>query len=174
MDAFELGEARDIQERAVTSAADAVQVLAPAVPANKIWTILDITYFPSATETRVVAPYVYSRANVQHVVDYPVSRAINPAGVQCGLIPMGIELKLYPGERLGVWREAATAGSTMTMNFRMIESDMPLYSYVEPQMAHRMKRARTEILAQAGAGAVAVGPGGPAPRGSGPTRPPGV
>lgn len=173
MDAYELGEVRDVQEGAVTSAADAVQVLAPAVPQNKIRTILDITYFPSATETRLVAPYIYSRANVQHVIDYPASRACNPATVQLGLIPMGIEIKLYPGERIGVWRDVATAGSTMTMNYRFIETDMPLYSYVEPQLQSRIRRARTEIMAGVSGGSVA-GPGGPAPRPGSITRPPAV
>lgn len=173
MDAYELGEARDVQERSATSAADSVQVLLTAVPQNKIWTVLDITYFPSITETRLVVPYIYSRANVQHVIDYAASRACNPATVQLGLIPMGIEVKLYPGERLGVWRDVATAGSTMTMNCRIIETDMPLYSYVEPQIQSRIRRARTEIMSSAGGGGVA-GPGGPAPRPGSITRPPAV
>lgn len=173
MDAYELSHVRDVREGAITSAADAVQVITAAVPAGRIWTILDITYFPSITETRIVAPYIYSRANVQHVVDYPVSRAINPAAVQCGLIPMGIELRLYPGERLGVWREVATAGSTMTMNYRFIESDLPLYSYTEPQMALRQARARSSVLNAVGGGAIGGGPGSsPGRPGGGPSRPP--
>lgn len=173
MDAYELGHVRDVQEGSITSAADAVQVLAAAVPLNRIRTILDLTYFPSANETRVVAPYIYSRANVQHVVDYPASRAYTGV-VMIGLIPMGIELKLYPGERIGVWRDVATAGSTMTINYRFIDSDLPIYSYTEPQLVNRMKRARTEIMSSVSSGGLSGGPGGPAPRGSGPTRPPGV
>ena len=141
MQVYRLDEALFYNEGAATSAADAVQVLSTAVPRGKVWTILDITYFPSVTETRVVAPYVMSRGNVQHVIDYAASRAINPAAVQAGLLPAGIEIVLFAGERIGVWRDVATAGSTMTMNFRYIETDMPGITYIDPQIQRARQRA---------------------------------
>lgn len=133
-EAYELYDCKFVQWTSSTSAANALTVLCTTpVPAGKLWTIIGGVYYPSAAETRTVVFGIYNPSYV-----YPITKAESWAYVgntNLGLSPVreGMEIKLYPGDYLFVARDVATAGSTMTIGFRFIESDLPLLRYVEPQ-----------------------------------------
>lgn len=149
MDAYDLHEARFVQIRSASSAAGGLSVGIGPVPEGKIWTILCAGYYPSVSETKVVWYALYTQT-INFPVTVPQSWAAT--GEQYPALTEGMELKLYPGEYLYVYRASATAGSTMTLNVRFIESDMPLYEYVEPQERKRESIARSTILGQIGGG----------------------
>lgn len=131
MDAYGLHEGRHIQEGYAVSAADATDLFWGPVPAGFIRTIIGAAYFPSATETRVVQFMIRRSSASDFPFRDPVSIALG-AAVYYPALTEGMELKLYPGEYLRVVRAAATAGSTMSIRVRYIETELPFYSYEEP------------------------------------------
>lgn len=164
MDAYELHEARLLQLTQATSAAGAVSVSIGPVPAGKIWTILHASYVCSHAETKSWYFSVYrSTFPCAMAVTRPAALAViatwpNP------MLTEGLEIKLYPGEYLFVTRDSATAGSTMQIAARYIETDLPFYSYDEPQnkvmrsvQKHGSTYRASGAISPAGGG---VGPGG--------------
>ncbi len=150
-------ELRLISEKTIASAADAVTVQVGPVPEGKIWTLLAIAYRPSVNETQTVSFYKVSRYGNQFGIFNPLSLTLQPA--YATPIEAGYVLQLFPGEYLVARRSAATAGSTMGINVQYVESDLPLYDYVEPQEAAREKRFVTSVrrVMAAGGGARAGG-----------------
>jgi len=80
-----------------------------------------------------------------------------------------MELKLFPGEYLTVYRAAATAGSQIAVYARLIESALPLYEEFEPQIQRKMVSARPSNIGRGIAGRQLPGrpPGGGVPPGGG-------
>jgi DNA-directed RNA polymerase subunit H (RpoH/RPB5) len=132
VDGYDLHEARYIQDKQSISAANADTVSSGVVPAQKIWTVIGGGYFPSVAETKIVQFQIVKSAG-SYV--YPVTLQQNIALDTTRGLPLvseGMELKLYPGEWIAVVRDSHTAGSTMILNLRVIESDLPYYAYVDP------------------------------------------
>jgi hypothetical protein len=130
---FDLHEGRFTQSGLRTSAADALTLALPAVvPANKYWTLLGASYNPSATETRVVVWEKVTRGGAVIAVTRPFSIELTTL-LKWPLLTEGLELVLFPGEYVQVRRSAATAGSTMSIQFQYVESDLPYYAYTDPQ-----------------------------------------
>lgn len=127
---FELHEARYKQQVIAQSAVNGLTATSPAVPANKYWTVLEACLFPSAAETRTVQWAILSGA-VLLPVTIPVAIALSST-ILFPLMTEGMQLTMWPGDQLRATRDVATAGSSMTIIVRYIESDLPYYSYVEP------------------------------------------
>jgi hypothetical protein len=161
--AYDLHDAHFVQESAIASAADDLSVSTPIVPPGKIWTILNASYRPSVAETKIIFYAIIGRAGLEHAVTRPTSIALlttnfNPA------VTEGMEIRLYPGEQLRAYRDSGTAGSSMYLRVRFIETDMPYFSYVEPQRKIIQKhgqRGMEVVLGGAGGGGLGGGPGGP-------------
>lgn len=170
-----LCDARLVQERTATSAADALalQINAAVVPAGKIWVVIGVSYRPSVAETQVVGFDKVTAAGNNMALLNPVSMNLNPCFATC--ISEGMLLYLLPGEYIVVRRVAATGGSTMVGRMQFVEYDMPLYDYIEPQAAARVVRVgqklaeRVSSLARGGGGG---GGGGGVPGGRGRIGPP--
>lgn len=131
-DAFELHEARFVQSTYSSGGLAATTVGTAQVPAGKVWTIRFASYYPDIAETKIIWFYVVARSTILYAITRPVSIALSSTA-QFPMLENGMELKLYPGESLGVRRDSATAGSTMLIYFCYIESDLPYYAYEEPQ-----------------------------------------
>jgi len=153
MDAYELHDARLIQEGTKTSAANALSLQTDPVPAGKVWTILSAAYTPFVAETKTCQWSVIGKSGWQYAIQIPQSFAAIAALTRTfPLITEGLELKLYPGEVLRIDRDSATAGSQMTMYWRVIETDLPLYEYIEPQERKRIDQIRSSVIKQVGGG----------------------
>lgn len=167
-DAYELHEGRFIQRALNTSAADALQVWVPAVPAGKIWTLLSGFVTCSVAETQIYWAGIQSMGT-QWPILRPASFALAPAVYQnLPLVTEGMEIKIFAGEVLAGYRAAATGGSTMSIYVRYIENDLPLYEYIEPQEVRRLRRS-----AQAAIGSMVRGGGGGGGSSGGGIAPPG-
>jgi hypothetical protein len=129
-EAYDLHDARFLMEAVANSAANAVYLAMPVVPEGKIWTVLSASYNPDVAETKICWFVIVSRGGNNHPVTQPVSILLNPATLPA--LTMGMELRLYPGERIQIFRDSATAGSAMYLRLRYIETDLPYYSYEEP------------------------------------------
>lgn len=155
---WNLSEIRLVQNRAAVSAANALfLMIGGGVPAGKLWVITAFAYFPSVNETQIIGIGKY---NGNNAVEYPV---LNP--VSLVLVPhyatfleQGQEFILFPSEQIIVRRGGATAGSTMNANLQFIETDLPLYEYIEPQEVKRIGQLRSSIMRRVGGGAVAGSP----------------
>jgi hypothetical protein len=131
-DAYDLHEARLLQQYVNVSAANALYAGSTVCPSGKIWTIISAGYNPSVSETQYVWFSIYNSGSTRvYPITAPVSLALTTAIPAAGLTE-GMEIKIYPGEAFWVQRGAATAGSTMSFFMRYIETDLPFYSYVEP------------------------------------------
>jgi uncharacterized membrane protein YgcG len=164
-EAYELHDARFIQEFSITSAANALGVWGPNVLPGKVWTILAASYVPSVAETRTVYYAIRSYGGVSYPVTMSVSIPLPP-----GLFPivtMGMELRIYPGFQLAVFRDAATALSTMTLRVLYIETDLPYYRYEDPLKKVIAQSQKHGSLVRGGGGGGGVGGGGGRPPGGG-------
>lgn len=133
MDAYRINEARQVQEIGAQSVADALVVYTGQVPAGKVWTVLCALLSPTVAETQIVWFAIGTVSGYKFPVTRPVSMALAPALEQVfPLVTEGMELKLFPGDRLFAFRAAATAGSAIRMTVRLVESDLPYYQYEEP------------------------------------------
>ncbi len=132
MDAYELHEARFVQHFASTSAANAESISTPTCPDGKVQTILTAGYFPSVAENMVVQWQIYKPGVVLPLTP-PYGWDYKALNTNWPCVTEGMEVKLYPGESLMIVRDGHTAASTMTIRVRFIESDLPYYSYEEPQ-----------------------------------------
>ncbi len=158
MDAYELHEARFVQEYAATSAANGLTLDTPVVPAGKVRTIISASLGPSVNETQVVGFQIIGRSTYQHTVTVPVSIALTVA-YMFPFLTEGMECKLFPGEKLRAFRGAATAGSTISLNVRFIESDLPFYSYEEP-LNKVVKAGQKHGSQYRSSGGISIGGGG--------------
>lgn len=141
-EAYESHDLRLVQERSNTSAADALFLQLPACPEHKIWSVIGIGYFPSVAETQVVSLHKVSRSGAYFGINNPTSFNLNP-GIYG--VDQAAPFQLFPGESIIVRRVAATGGSTMSLKMQFIETDLPLYDYVEPQEALRQKKFASSI-----------------------------
>ena len=148
---YELHDARFIQQGGATSAANAVAVATPPCPAGKLRTVIGAAYIPSAAETRTVWWTRGLVGGIGFPVNNPVSLALS-ASIPMAASGEGIELKLFPGEVLTANRDVATAASTMAIYFKFIETDLPYYSYEEPQ-----KKVIRQIVRRGSGGALSGG-----------------
>jgi len=131
-DAYRIDEGRFIAESTITGNADAVTVnINPVVPVGKVWTILQASYNPSVSELKTVQLYIVRPNGLAFSICWPVAVTLTTT-FKAPFITEGMELKLFPGEYLLARRDSATAGSTMTLSVRYIESDLPYFSYVDP------------------------------------------
>jgi len=129
---YDLHEGRFIQGTTFTSAGDALfaKVCGP-VPNGKVWAILGLGYNPSVAETRVVFYAIGTNFGFNVPVTVPQSILLDTVAQFPGLTE-GMEINLFPGETIYMFRTVATAGSTMTVTSRFIERDLPYYAYEEP------------------------------------------
>ncbi len=167
MDAYDLHEGRFLQSRGAASAANGVSVSVGPVPAGKVWTFLAGAYHPSATETKTAYWLIYNAITGEEFpVTQPVAIALGPL-IPLPLVTMGMEIKLFPGEFLFVRRDSATAGSTMDIHTRLIETDLPYYAYEEPQnKVVRKVQQHGQVYRSSGA-ISQTGGGSPGPSGHG-------
>jgi len=169
MGRWNLCEARLLQTKNGSSAANAEQAYCGPVPAGKIWVVLGVGYFPSIAETQTISFFKKSGTNYFGLLN-PLSMALNPAVATC--IEQGMELMMWPGEYIYVVRDDHTDGSLMSFHINFVEIDLPLYTYNEPQVVKRQNRAistvRQMISTQRGGGpGSATRPEVPAERGPG-------
>jgi hypothetical protein len=130
-------------------------------------TFIAVGYYPSVAETQTVLFSILERSGSFALpVSVPASIALS-ASLILPMLTQGQELKLYPGQSLRARRGAATAGSSMTIVYLFIETDLPYYSYEEPQakLVKLIQRRGTALLRGAGAGF--GGGGGSRPEGGG-------
>lgn len=149
---WKLEEGRLIQERGYNSAANATNVsfvYAP-VPEGKVWVVLGFAYKPSVAETKIVGFSKILKSTSEVAVLNPISLALNP--MSATFIEQGMEYVLFPGEYIKVYRDSATAGSTMTITMQIIEIDLPLYTYEDPQEVKRQRKVATSVLNRLGGG----------------------
>src|SRR5512137_2996132 len=166
--AARLDEHKWLQTKTASSAADALLVQTDAVPAGKIWNVLALSYFASANETRNVRWGRVTRENGFLCGGAAAQRAVGPAPIETGFIDPCDTVVLYPGQRLRVYRDVATAGSTMTIDYILIESDAPYAQYVDPLRSVTRKPRRSLIpRAYGGGGGGESGGGGEGSAGSG-------
>lgn len=161
-DAYEITDAQFIQYPNAISGAAALSVSLPACPAGRVQTVLQALAYCSAQETRVYWFTVRGVDGNHYPVTAPASVTIDPALTQWyPMLREGMELKLFPGEILYAWRAAATAGSTIAIYARIIESDMPFYQEIDKHKQLRRRRAATLIQkisqARGGGGATSGG-----------------
>jgi len=131
-EAYETHDARFIQYVQMGSPANGLILTSGAVPAGKVWTIIEACIAPSVAETQ---DYWFAVNVSNNYFPVTVPREFTPDPATLKYFPMlneGMELRLYPGEKLAALRDAATAGSTFSCYFRFIETDLPYYKYVEP------------------------------------------
>jgi len=151
MPQYPLDETRLVQERSFTSAANSDLVQATGtVPDGKLWVITSIGYKPSVAETQTVSFFKITKSGAYFSMINPLAMALNPQYATC--IEDGLDVILMPGETIYCQRSAHTAGSTMICNSQFIEIDQPLYDYVEPQAAARVKRFASSIAQRVSGG----------------------
>lgn len=174
-DAYALGEGRFLQNANYVSLANALYANLGPVPVNRIWTILSALAYCSAAETRNYWFAVVSLDTNRYPVTAPASVSIAPATTMWyPMLREGMELRLYPGESLYALRDVATAGSTIGLYIRYIDSQLPLYEEVEPQ---QQRKRISSVPSNIGRGIVARtlpgrSPGSGGEGGGGGTPPP--
>lgn len=145
-DAYDIHDALFLQKESNTSAADSLSVFAcSSPPAGRVRTVLAACVTCSANETQTYWFGIYNVAHNQiYPVTYPTSRAIVGAtGQTVPCLTEGMEIKLFPGEYLGAYRAAATAGSTITGVARFIETDIQYYVELDK---HKVLRRRSSAM----------------------------
>lgn len=167
-DAYHIHEGKFLQKESNGSGADALYISSSLTPPGRVRTILAAYIQVSAAETQTYWFAVVSQGS-WFPITAPTSRTITPAVSQwVPLVTEGMEVKLFPGEALQAHRAAATAGSSITIVLRFIETDMPIYEYVEPQLGHRVRRsAMSSLITRRGGGGGGVGGPGGSPGGGG-------
>lgn len=145
-DGYSLHDGLFVQERASTSGAGATGVsMGLNVPAGKVYTILSAELHPSVNETQTYYFAIVTRNSNVYPVTIPTSVALTST-LPYPMLTEGTEIKMFPGEHLSGYRVAATAGSTLSMNVRWIETDLPPYEYIEPQERKRIAAFKRAIV----------------------------
>lgn len=141
-DSYSVHELRLAQEYLLASAADQDAVGLTAVPSGIIRTILQASLNPSVAETKIVWFTVQTKAGYTYPITVPTSVALTTV-VTYPLLTQGLELKLLPGDILRANRDSHTAGSTITLIVRYLDSTMPLYEELD---LHAQQRRRKGII----------------------------
>jgi uncharacterized membrane protein YgcG len=173
LDAYQLHEARLIQERYAQSAVLDLNIFVGPVPAGKVWTIFSIAYDPSIAETRLIQIVIRRPTTFDFPIINPITIALGPAIWLPGLTE-GMELKLFPGEYIRVVRDVATALSYMECRIRFVETDLPYYAYEEPlkKVIAQSQKHGSIMRGGGGGGGGGIGGGGrPAGGGGGGPKP---
>lgn len=137
-DAYEIYEARYLGTNTVISAVNELQADSAAVPAGRVWTILSATAFTSVDDTQDFWFTIHNPQLEGFLVTLPTNFSMDVSASK--YFPCqreGMELKLFPGEYLSAHRAGAAVGSTIGIQYRFIESPLPLYEEYEPQDARR-------------------------------------
>lgn len=130
-EAYELFHGRYLSEALASSGADGLTAGVGPVPTGNVWTITAAELYPSVNETRIYHFSVKSRTANIFAISVPLSIALTSSrGLP--LLSQGMELKLFPGESLMATRDAATAGSSMFIRARYIETVLPYFTHEEP------------------------------------------
>jgi len=110
MDAYELNESRFVQCRQYNSSVNGHSVSSPSVPEGKIWTILAAELHPDADETQRVWFTVLDASLSRYIpITIPASQVFDVSELEFyPLLREGMEIKLFPGERLLGYRQAHT------------------------------------------------------------------
>lgn len=138
-DAYEVHDGQFIQLAANGSVANALSIQLPAVPSGKVWTFLSAFLTVNVAETQDFW-FSISSMGFAFPVTIPVQFALAPAvGENFPLVREGMELKLWQGEQLFANRSAATAGSSITVIARYIETDMAFYREADKYKELRRK-----------------------------------
>jgi len=139
-EAYEVHDGQFIQTAGATSSADGLLSGTPSVPAGKVWTVLRAYLTTSAAETQDYWFSIYSQGRY-FAITAPVEASIN-SGVQRAFpcLREGMEIKLFPDERLFAHRDVATAGSTISVWASIIETDLPFYAEEERHAAKDRKQ----------------------------------
>jgi len=131
-DGYELHHAKFVQEVLTASAANALTHPSAVCPPGIIRNYLGIGYYPSAAETRTVLFHLVGRGGLYFPITRPLSVALDSVYQILTPLTEGMEIKSYPGDYIRVVRDVATAGSTMNLCLRFIDTDLPYFSYDEP------------------------------------------
>lgn len=153
-DGYALQDGRYIMLVTGSSAVAGLTAQTAAVPAGKVWTVIGCNGICSVAETRTVGYSMITAGGNIIMLTQPVSFAyLNSAYLGFPLTREGMEVKLWPGDSIVYCRDAATAGSTITVYARVIETDLPLYTYDEPQVVKRQKQGISQLRQVIGAAA---------------------
>lgn len=128
-DAYEIHDAQFLQKLSGQSAVAGLSCYLSngIVPGGKVWTFLSAFINVDVAETRNFWFSILSQGHY-FPVTLPQSFALDPATQKYyPMLREGMEIKLFPGERLYAFRDVATAGSTMTIYSRVIETDLQYY-----------------------------------------------
>lgn len=149
---YEVQEYKFVQYLSATSGADALYIGLGPVPANTLWTIRAATVRPSVNETRT---WWFAVQGTGWAVSIPVTwptslAAAAGTGVSAAFVKEGMEFTLAPGETLYGFRDAATAGSTISIAMAVVIHDLPIYRYTEPLLNDRKRRSLQDLIAGRG------------------------
>lgn len=146
-DAYEIHDGQFLQLAAsAPSAAGGLFVNTGAVPAGRVWTILSAFVNCSVAETQTYWFAIYGVSDYFPITN-PASVSINPVTLQYyPMLREGMEVKLFPGEFLFAFRGAATAGSTISISARYIETDLPFYEELDKYANKARFRRAIDIL----------------------------
>jgi len=152
-DAYSLTESRFILHKyAVSVANDHINLIGP-VPKGKIWSILSAIGMTSADDTQDYWFGIYVTGVINYSITRPEQHIFDVSEANwLPLLREGMEIKLFPGEYLSFSRDGHVAGSTISMWARIIETDMPLYVYDEPQIVRRQAAAASTLRTMLGGG----------------------
>ncbi len=152
-EAWELQDTRLISTDNNLSAVNAelVTVGAPGPAPGKLWSVIAYGYYPSVQENQVVGIVKYnSRTGHYYGLLNPVALTLNPT--MATFIEQGMTYLLLPGEYIYAYRLGHTVGSAMQVFLQYIETDQPLYEYVEPQVRKSINRFLSTIRPRMGGG----------------------
>jgi len=140
-EAYEVHDGQFLQSVSATSAADSLLIGISSVPDGKVWTVLRAYITTSAAETQDYWFAVYSQGRY-FPITLPLEGIVN-SGINRSFpcLKEGMEIKLFQAERLFGHRDAATAGSTISIYASIIETDLPFYMEKDKQ-ADKDRRQR--------------------------------
>lgn len=144
-DAYDVHDAQFLQWKLGTSAADALTVGLGAVPDGKVWTVLMAVLYSSIAETQDYWFSVYNSKSGNHCVVRRRLEASVGTTAQLGhpFLEEGLEMKLFPGDYLQAYRDVATAGSTLSLQMRFVETDLQYYVELDK---HKVLRRRQNLM----------------------------
>lgn len=142
--AYRLDEGRWLYDKSIASAVAGTSAFDSSfvVPAGRLWAVIFASVNVDMAETRDFTLCVYNalRGSLTHGI--AMRAAALAGGAPIPLLTEGSELLMWPGDRPSVIRSAATAGSTMTLYLRIIETDLPPLTYIDPQKLIAQNRRR--------------------------------
>lgn len=160
-DGYEIHDGRFLQFYTSTSSINAHMVANLVVPKNTVRTVLAATLRPNVDETQTVW---FSILDPNLAIYFPVTLPQQFAfdiseNQNFPMLREGMELKLFPGERLNGHRQAHTVGSSMILDIRFIDADLRYYEYRDPQdrIIQKRQQRSTNIVSSAVSGGIVRG-----------------